>query len=141
MQPLIDRIHYKLLCTKHYLLILTDFFYMSQSESFVRPPSRRDRVNSCSTLYGSVDDEDNLKHPTHANQLQWTDAEEEEVRKTLDRKLLPFILLMVFVLNLDRTNLCKITNRSSSEFNYLHLLKLMLCRTILLPILDSRMTM
>ena len=37
----------------------------------------------------------------------WTLKEEQEVLGILDRKLMMFILIMSFVLNMDRTNLCK----------------------------------
>jgi hypothetical protein len=39
--------------------------------------------------------------------LQWTEEEEVQVVRAIDIKLMPFILLMTFVLNMDRTNNCK----------------------------------
>lgn len=39
--------------------------------------------------------------------LQWTEEEEKKVLRAIDVKLMPFILLMDFVLNMDRTNNCK----------------------------------
>lgn len=39
--------------------------------------------------------------------LQWTEEEEKRVLFIIDTKLMPFVLLMTFVLNMDRTNICK----------------------------------
>ena len=41
--------------------------------------------------------------------LEWTEEEESKVRRKIDLHLLPFMLLMAFVLNMDRTNHCKST--------------------------------
>jgi hypothetical protein len=40
--------------------------------------------------------------------LQWTKAEERKVLQIIDTRLMPFVLLMTFVLNMDRTNICKL---------------------------------
>ena len=39
--------------------------------------------------------------------LEWTEEEEKKVRRIIDVRLFPLILLGSFVLNMDRTNLCK----------------------------------
>ncbi|KAG2229672.1 hypothetical protein INT48_008904 [Thamnidium elegans] len=38
-------------------------------------------------------------------ELQWTEEEEKKVLYIIDTKLMPFVLLMTFVLNMDRTNI------------------------------------
>lgn len=47
-----------------------------------------------------------LKDEMYDSKLEWTEKEENEVRRILDIRLMPFILLMSFVLNMDRTNIC-----------------------------------
>lgn len=39
--------------------------------------------------------------------LEWSEEEEKKVLYIIDTKLMPFVLLMTFVLNMDRTNICK----------------------------------
>ncbi|CAO3580907.1 unnamed protein product [Absidia cylindrospora] len=39
--------------------------------------------------------------------LEWTPEEENKIRTKLDIRLMSFVLLMTFVLNMDRTNICK----------------------------------
>ena len=39
--------------------------------------------------------------------LQWTEEEERAVVNKIDIRLMSFVLLMTFVLNMDRTNICK----------------------------------
>lgn len=39
--------------------------------------------------------------------LEWTDEEESRVLFIIDTRLMPFVLLMTFVLNMDRTNICR----------------------------------
>jgi hypothetical protein len=39
--------------------------------------------------------------------LEWTVDEEDSVRKKIDIRLMSFVLLMTFVLNMDRTNICE----------------------------------
>ncbi|CAO3677207.1 unnamed protein product [Rhizopus stolonifer] len=41
----------------------------------------------------------------YAPELEWTEEEEKRVLFKIDTKLMPFILLMTFVLNMDRTNI------------------------------------
>lgn len=41
------------------------------------------------------------------NGFEWTPEEENEVLQIIDKYLMIFILLMTFVLNMDRTNICK----------------------------------
>jgi hypothetical protein len=39
--------------------------------------------------------------------LQWTQEEEKRVLRKIDIRLMSYVLLMTFVLNMDRTNICK----------------------------------
>jgi len=39
-------------------------------------------------------------------ELKWSPEEEDAVRSKIDRRLMSFVLLMTFVLNMDRTNIC-----------------------------------
>ncbi|CEP17471.1 hypothetical protein [Parasitella parasitica] len=41
----------------------------------------------------------------YVSDLQWTDEEEKKVLFIIDTRLMPFVLLMTFVLNMDRTNI------------------------------------
>lgn len=43
----------------------------------------------------------------HDDDFQWTQQEEAQVISIIDKYLMIFILLMTFVLNMDRTNICK----------------------------------
>lgn len=43
----------------------------------------------------------------YVSDLQWTEAEERKVLTIIDTRLMPYVLLMTFVLNMDRTNICK----------------------------------
>lgn len=52
-----------------------------------------------------------LKNPYYDVNLEWTEDEEQKVRRKIDLRLMSFILLTSFVLNMDRTNLCKSKNR------------------------------
>lgn len=49
-----------------------------------------------------------LNYEAYDPELQWTKEEEDRVRRIIDIRLMPFILLMSFVLNMDRTNVCKL---------------------------------
>lgn len=42
----------------------------------------------------------------YVSDLEWTDEEEKKVLFLIDTRLMPFVLLMTFVLNMDRTNIC-----------------------------------
>lgn len=42
------------------------------------------------------------------NDFTWTPEEEVQVLNILDKYLMVFILIMTFVLNMDRTNICKL---------------------------------
>lgn len=42
----------------------------------------------------------------YVSDLEWADEEEKKVLFIIDTKLMPFVLLMTFVLNMDRTNIC-----------------------------------
>lgn len=44
--------------------------------------------------------------------LEWSAEEEDSVRRKIDIRLMSFVLLMTFVLNMDRTNICESRVRS-----------------------------
>lgn len=44
----------------------------------------------------------------YVQDLQWTAEEERAIVNKIDIKLMSFVLLMTFVLNMDRTNICKL---------------------------------
>jgi hypothetical protein len=52
-------------------------------------------------------DEESISVDGYESDFEWTKAEEAVVRKKLDLKLMSFALAMTFVLNMDRTNICK----------------------------------
>lgn len=62
----------------------------------------------------------------YIHDLQWTEEEERAVVNKIDIRLMSFVLLMTFVLNMDRTNICKApllyTNHTpcTNNINYLH---------------------
>lgn len=71
--------------------------------------------------------------------LQWTEEEEKKILRAIDIKLMPFVLLMNFVLNMDRTNNCKFfccyKNQLNVSFDKIHfIIKQMLFRIIYLSI-------
>ncbi|KAI8885437.1 MFS general substrate transporter [Backusella circina FSU 941] len=55
--------------------------------------------------YGASLDEESLDQEFDGEKFEWTAEEEQKVRNILDLKLMPFILAMTFVLNMDRTNI------------------------------------
>lgn len=68
--------------------------------------------HSSSLKYQSINQEDAplLKEELKINQdddFQYTKDEERQVVSIIDKHLMAFILLMTFVLNMDRTNICK----------------------------------
>ncbi|KAJ8659312.1 hypothetical protein O0I10_005027 [Lichtheimia ornata] len=56
-----------------------------------------------------------LKDEMYDSKLEWTEKEENEVRRILDIRLMPFILLMSFVLNMDRTNISNAISDNLAE--------------------------
>lgn len=55
----------------------------------------------------SSGDEESFSSSNYDESLKWTEEEEAAVRNKLDIKLMTFMLLMTFVLNMDRTNIGK----------------------------------
>jgi hypothetical protein len=53
--------------------------------------------------------EDTYNIDGYVPDLQWTEAEERKVLNIIDTRLMPFVLVMTFVLNMDRTNICKLS--------------------------------
>lgn len=64
---------------------------------------------SSSLEAGLSDDDDDDNTEGYDKTLQWTEDEERSIVRKLDFRLMPFMLIMSFVLNMDRTNLCKST--------------------------------
>ena len=69
------------------------------------------KASSVTIAHGTADGNTEIKDPRlkdemYDSKLEWTEKEENEVRRILDIRLMPFILLMSFVLNMDRTNIC-----------------------------------
>jgi hypothetical protein len=52
--------------------------------------------------------EDSYSIDGYVSDLQWTEDEERKILTIIDTRLMPFVLLMTFVLNMDRTNICKL---------------------------------
>lgn len=46
----------------------------------------------------------------YVHDLEWTDEEERAIVRKIDFRLFTYVLLMTFVLNMDRTNICKYNN-------------------------------
>ncbi|KAI9475525.1 MAG: major facilitator superfamily domain-containing protein [Benjaminiella poitrasii] len=70
------------------------------------------------TFYGSSDEE-SLETAVYDENLQWTDEEEQRIRTKLDIRLMSFILLMTFVLNMDRTNISNaISDNLASDLGF-----------------------
>ena len=66
------------------------------------------KVSVTSTNYGAADSDSVITDiEGYEETLMWTEEEETCVRRKIDFLLMPFMLLMAFVLNMDRTNLCK----------------------------------
>jgi hypothetical protein len=57
--------------------------------------------------YYESTDEESFATDSYDECMEWTDEEEQKVRNKLDIRLMSFILLTTFVLNMDRTNICK----------------------------------
>lgn len=77
--------------------------------------SKNHFINTTTTIkdYGSLDHHHHQKKKTkdkaiHIDSiLKWAPEEEQSVLSIIDTKLMSFVILMSFVLNMDRTNLCK----------------------------------
>lgn len=57
--------------------------------------------------YETSGDEESFSSDSYDEGLEWTEEEEQKVRNKLDIRLMSFMLLMTFVLNMDRTNIGK----------------------------------
>lgn len=69
------------------------------------------RKSASSSLGSFTDSSADYNHSIsgYVPDLKWTEEEEKKVLFKIDTKLMPFVLLMTFVLNMDRTNICKFT--------------------------------
>jgi hypothetical protein len=83
---------------------------------FVEPPaitekvdiidfSEKKQVVDSSSSFDTLQDERSIDG--YDSSLEWTKEEESRVVRKIDFALFPFVLLMTFVLNMDRTNICK----------------------------------
>ncbi|CAM0143244.1 hypothetical protein VKS41_008713 [Umbelopsis sp. WA50703] len=57
------------------------------------------------TTLTSQDDHSLSSNSAYVRDLQWTEEEEKKIVSKLDRWLMSYVLLMTFVLNMDRTNI------------------------------------
>jgi hypothetical protein len=57
-----------------------------------------------SSIYSS--DGSEISAEGYVHDLQWTEEEERAIVNKIDLRLMSFVLLMTFVLNMDRTNIC-----------------------------------
>jgi hypothetical protein len=58
--------------------------------------------------YESSGDEESFSSDSYDEGLEWSEDEEQKVRNKLDIRLMSFMLLTTFVLNMDRTNIGKL---------------------------------
>jgi hypothetical protein len=77
------------------------------SDSGVKTTEIFDATSGKKPYYESGDEE-SFSTDSYDENLEWTDEEEQKVRNKLDLRLMSFVLLMTFVLNMDRTNICKV---------------------------------
>jgi hypothetical protein len=56
----------------------------------------------------SQDNQSLTSNSDYAPHLQWSPEEEKKVLRKIDIRLMSWMLLMTFVLNMDRTNICKL---------------------------------
>ena len=63
-----------------------------------------DSNSSCTT--STID----VNFSGYISTLEWTKVEEKRVVRIIDNRLMPYVILMFFVLNMDRTNICKSVN-------------------------------
>jgi hypothetical protein len=70
--------------------------------------AKRDKILDVDEI--SSDSQEDLIYSStvgYVADLSWTVEEETSVRNKIDLWLMSFVLLMTFVLNMDRTNICK----------------------------------
>jgi hypothetical protein len=60
------------------------------------------------TAISSQDNQSLTSNSDYAPHLQWSPEEEKKVLRKIDIRLMSWMLLMTFVLNMDRTNICKL---------------------------------
>lgn len=74
-------------------------------------PQKELASSSRKVSYQSVNQIDSTKEEVtyffDDDQFTWTAIEEQQVLNLIDKYLMMFVLIMTFVLNMDRTNLCK----------------------------------
>lgn len=59
------------------------------------------------TTASSQDNRSIITNSDYSPDLQWTEEEEKKVVRKIDIRLMSWVLLMTFVLNMDRTNIGK----------------------------------
>jgi hypothetical protein len=62
------------------------------------------------TTVSSQDNHSIITNSDYSPDLQWTKEEEKKVVRKIDIRLMSWVLLMTFVLNMDRTNIGKYYN-------------------------------
>ena len=69
------------------------------------------------TTVSSQDNRSIITNSDYSPDLQWTEEEEKKVVRKLDIRLMSWVLLMTFVLNMDRTNIGKYCLNHRPLFN------------------------
>ena len=73
--------------------------------------------NEKKSHYESSGDEESFSSKSYDEKLEWSEEEEKNVLNKLDKRLMSFMLLMTFVLNMDRTNICKLSSAKLTIYN------------------------
>ena len=81
---------------------------MSEKAVSIHEVDKKEIANS-DTFSSDYSVEEAINKEGYDKDLVWTEEEEKKVRRIIDLRLFPLILLGSFVLNMDRTNLCKLS--------------------------------
>lgn len=71
----------------------------------IKDIDKLEKSSTNSFTYSSDEYEGSIKG--YVPGLKWTEEEEKRVLFKIDTRLMSFVLLMTFVMNMDRTNICK----------------------------------
>lgn len=90
------------------------FFCLNMpNDEGTKSPLLKQASSSSSDSYQSIDNKQEINtrkeevtYYFNDGEFSWTEEKEKEVLHILDKYLMIFILLMTFVLNMDRTNIC-----------------------------------
>jgi len=86
---------------------MTEKLTKTDTESVVKTTENVFAVKNEKKAYYESSDMESVSADSYDEDLEWTPEEEQKVRNKLDLKLMTFMLAMTFVLNMDRTNICK----------------------------------